>query len=348
MKTVTFHLRPGKETSYPIFIGEKLVSQIADLFPEIRTSDSVFIFHDAAVGELAKKIQSIIPGSHLIDVPSGEKSKSFPEFERILETLSMLQANRQSLIINVGGGMLMDLGGFIASVYMRGIGHMQVPTTLLGMVDASIGGKTGIDLPQGKNAVGSYHHPKAILIDVNILDSLPQEQLREGLVEIIKIAAMSDRGFFEYLEQNIKRIFAREIPVLVSCIEQAVRLKVQLAEEDERDTGKRMFLNFGHTVGHAIEILTDFKISHGKAVSIGMIAEMQAVESAAMDQVRNLLQATGMPTEIPTSLTMEDVLKCMRHDKKVLGGVVRITAPTAIGEPVLLPFPEARFLQVNS
>lgn len=347
MKTVTFHLRPEKETSYPIFIGEKLVSQIADLFPEIRTSDSVFILYDAAVGEVAKEIQSIIPGAHLIEVPRGEKSKSFSELESILEKLSVLHASRQSLIINVGGGVLTDLGGFVASVYMRGIAHVQVPTTLLGMVDASIGGKTGIDLPQGKNAVGSYHHPKAILIDVNILNSLPQVQLQEGLVEIIKIAAMSDRDFFEYLEQNIKQILSRETTALVSCIEQAVRLKVRLAEEDERDTGKRMFLNFGHTVGHAIEILTDFGISHGKAVSIGMVVEMQAVESAAMDRVINLLYAIDMPTEIPTNLQREDVLKCMRHDKKVLSGVVRITAPTAIGEPVLLPFPEARFLQAS-
>ncbi|TSC57374.1 MAG: 3-dehydroquinate synthase [Candidatus Peregrinibacteria bacterium Greene0416_19] len=347
MITVTFHLRPEKEISYPILIGDKLVSQIADLFPEIKTSDSVFILHDAAVGGVAKEIQSIIPAAHLIDVASGEKSKSFSQLERILKTLSVLQANRQSLIINVGGGMLTDLGGFVASVYMRGIGHMQVPTTLLGMVDAAIGGKTGIDLPQGKNAVGSFHHPKAILIDVNILDSLPQEQLREGLVEIIKIAAMSDRGLFEYLEQNIKQILGRETPALVSCIEQAVRLKVRLAEEDERDAGKRMFLNFGHTVGHAIEILTDFRISHGKAVSIGMIAEMQSVESAAIDRVRSLLQAIDMPTEMPTNLQMEDVLKCMRHDKKVLSGVVRITVPAAIGEPVLLPFQEPRFLQAN-
>ncbi len=345
MKTITLHHPQAQATSTPIYIGEGILMELHQFIENFGSFDGLFILHDEAVETVAKDVASHLQNAYLISVPSGEASKSLHEVERITSRLLELGATRQSLLLNVGGGMLTDLGGFAASIYMRGIGCVHIPTTLLGMVDASIGGKTGVDLGTAKNLLGAFHHPKAVIVDINLLSTLPDTQLREGLVEVIKIAAMLDADFFEYLETNIERILAREPVVILSCIEKAVQLKVQIVEEDERDTARRLFLNFGHTIGHAVEALSDFAISHGKAVSIGMIAEMQLGDAEGVDRMKHLLEEIDMPTVIPVKYKSQALLRAMQSDKKVINRGIRIAVPREFGKGEIIALNEERFLR---
>lgn len=344
MKTITLRHPQVQATSTPIYIGEGALADIHQLIETLGTFDDFFILYDAAVEAVAKDVASHLRKAHLISVPSGEASKSLREVERITSRLLALGATRQSLILNVGGGMLTDLGGFVASIYMRGISSIHIPTTLLGMVDASIGAKTGVNLGTAKNLLGVFHHPKAVVADISLLSTLPDTQLREGLVEVIKIAAMLDADFFDYLETNIQRILTREPETLLSCIEKSVELKAQIVEEDERDTDRRLYLNFGHTIGHAVEALSDFTISHGKAVSIGMIAEMQLADAEGVDRMKHLLKEIDMPTVIPAEYKSQTLLRTMQSDKKVTNRGIRIAVPKELGKGEVIALEEKNFL----
>ncbi|MDO8649031.1 MAG: 3-dehydroquinate synthase [Candidatus Peregrinibacteria bacterium] len=348
MKTIILHHPQAQATSTPVHIGEGMLIELHQFIEKLGNFDGFFILHDAAVKTVAKDIASHLQKAHLISVPSGEASKSLHEVERIASSLLALGATRQSLLLNVGGGMLTDLGGFVASMYMRGIGCVHIPTTLLGMVDASIGGKTGVDLGTVKNLLGAFHHPRAVIADIRLLSTLPDTQFCEGLVEVIKIAAMLDANFLEYIEKNMKKILAKESSVLLSCIEKAVSLKVQIVEEDERDQTKRLFLNFGHTIGHAVEAVSDFTISHGKAVSIGMIAEMQLADLKGVDRMKHLLEEINMPTVIPDTCKPQTLLRAMQSDKKVISRDLRIAVPREFGKGEIITLDEERFLRTYS
>lgn len=292
----------------------------------------LIILFDEAVESVAKKIADQIDDSHLISVHSGEASKSLEEVERITKEMLKLGVNRHSMIVNVGGGVLTDLGGFVASIYMRGIPFFNVPTTLLGMVDAGIGGKTGVNLGMTKNILGTFSHPYGVIIDTSTIETLSDDHMREGLAEVVKITAMRESEAFSWLEEHIDQILQRDQNALLECIEQAVRLKVNVVELDEKEgTFMRMQLNFGHTVGHAIETASGFGISHGKAISIGMATEMNMRNTKDRARVISLLQHIGMPTEIPDGMNADELWNIMLSDKKVSKGKVIIAAPSFIG-----------------
>jgi len=327
---------PAVKREYPVIIGQGAIAELPRMLKSLGPVEGIFIIFDENVRAYAERIRATLAEGSLISVPPGETSKSLKEMQRILHNLLDNGASRQSVLINVGGGMITDLGGFVASVYMRGIRCIHVPTTFLGMVDAAIGGKTGVDLDETKNIIGHYHHPSAVIKDTDFLSALSSHHLCEGLVEVIKIAAMRDAAFFSFLEEHAEEILRKDAATLGQCICRAVELKASVVEEDERDQGERMFLNFGHTIGHALEAASSFGISHGEAVSIGMVAEMNLARSPDANRVRTILQKIEMPTEIPQKYGIETLLPLMRHDKKNTDAKIRIAVPRVLGKGELL------------
>ncbi len=329
---------PAHEKKYPIIIGRGAIAELGKIIEELNPVSNVIAVFDESICGYAEKIKKSIGNCGMIPVKSGEKSKSLKEAERISEELLKSGANRRSVLINIGGGMLTDLAGFVASIYMRGIRFINVPTTLLGMVDAAIGGKTGVDLGEAKNMIGHFHHPSAVIEDIDFLESLPDRSIKEGLVEVIKMAAMLDKNFFSFLENNIPETVGCDTDLLEQCISRAVELKTSVVEQDEMDKSARMFLNFGHTVGHALEAVSSFKISHGEAVSVGMVAEIRITKSMETEQVEALLQKIGMPTEIPKEFTLKTLMPFMLNDKKNLSEDLRMAVPSTIGKGEIRSF----------
>lgn len=348
MPTLTLTPPLPKKPPYEIVVEAGAMKKIQEYIDHAGNYDAAFVLYDARMKEAAAHLKAAITiPATLIPVPSGEESKSLQEVEHIVRQLIEDDATRQSIIINCGGGMLTDLGGFVAATFMRGIATIHVPTTLLGMVDAAIGGKTGVDLGAMKNIVGAYHHPRAVVCDLDFLKTLPDEHLRQGLVEVVKIAAIEDCAAFEWLEANLNDILTRDEEVLSRCILQAAGLKGRVVAEDEQDEHRRMFLNFGHTVGHAVETLSQFTIPHGDAVSIGMVAEMRITKTQGAQRVEALLQAMNRPTEIPRDMNFDELWKLMEHDKKAKNGV-RIAAATSIGSGDMRLMTKDQFLSLQS
>lgn len=330
MRTIPLHPAPRSSRLYPIVIGKGAIGEIPRLAAE-SGADGAIILCDERLAETAERLSKTLHAAPVIRVASGEASKSLRETERICAELVRLQATRQSLLVCIGGGMLTDLGGFVASIYMRGIRVVHVPTSLLSMVDAAAGGKTAVDLGNAKNLIGTIHQPAAVVVDINLLQTLPDPQLREGLVEVIKMAAILDARSFAWLEQNLKRALDRDDAAMEECIADAVRMKADVVGEDAHDDGKRLHLNFGHTVGHAVEALSQFAISHGRAVSIGMAREMAMQKTTDRERVLALLRMMDMPLAIPAEYDADALWRLMESDKKSLRGDVRIAVPTAIG-----------------
>jgi len=329
---------PAQESNYPIIIGHGAISELENILDSLQPIDSVVILFDEHVRELAKKVNEIVEAKEMVSVTPGEHSKTIEEVKRISQKLLEIGMNRNSLLINVGGGMITDLAGFVASIYMRGIRCIHVPTTLLCMTDAAIGGKTGVDLGEAKNIIGHYHHPSAVIEDISFLTSLPQKHLQDGVVEVIKIATMLDKQFFSFLEDNLEKILNHDPETLEQCIRHAVELKVSVIEKDEKDSSTRLFLNFGHTVGHALEAASSFSITHGEAVGIGMIAEMKIANSPDIERVQNLLERTGVSTAIPKEFSSETLIQLMQNDKKNISNDIRMTVPKMLGEGEIRDF----------
>lgn len=329
---ITLHLSPlaRKSISISIHIGVGACKEFPSLV-QAAAPDKICILHDAGVAAVANDVAKKLNTAVLVSVPSGEASKSLEWVEHIVGKLLEVGMTRNSLLIIVGGGMMTDLGGFVASVYMRGIRFIQVPTSMLCMVDAGLGGKTGVDVGNVKNIVGTTAHPEAIVIDPDVLVTLPDSHIREGLVEVIKMAACLSEESFVWLEENIDAIVQRDMTAIEDCIERAVRMKIDVVTSDEHETGRRKLLNFGHTVGHALEAHSRFALSHGRAVSRGMIAEMTAAASSVTERVAALLKRIDMPTELPSSEDAAVLWKIMQNDKKVTDGKVMMAVPTDIG-----------------
>jgi 3-dehydroquinate synthase len=273
----------------------------------------------------------------LVSFPAGEGSKSRRVRDEIEDGIIRLGAGRDTALVALGGGVVGDLVGFVAATYKRGVPYIQVPTTLIGMVDSSIGGKTGINHPAGKNLIGAFHQPSAVYIDVDYLKSLPDRHYVSGLAEVIKCGIIADRALFSSLESHLERILRREPDLMSRVIEACCRIKAKVVMEDPRESNRRRILNFGHTVGHAIETLSGFRLAHGEAVSIGMIAEsriaarlgMLSQEAAA--RIARLCERYGLPTTIPQPLTPAAILEVARHDKKNRLGRIAYALPTRIG-----------------
>jgi len=275
----------------------------------------------------------------MITVAAGEATKNMETALSVMKKLLELGADRTSVIIALGGGVIGDLTGFIASVFMRGIPYIQIPTTLMAQVDSSIGGKTAVDLPEGKNLIGTFYQPQAIYIDLKFLETLPEKEMKNGLAEIIKSGIIEDIGLFNLLEAETKAITGRDRKILATIVEKACRVKKGIVEMDEREKGLRRILNFGHTLGHALEAESHYELSHGEAVSIGMVAAARISEklydlpSQERERIEALIAAIGHPTRIPPSFSTDGILERLKMDKKRVGDTIHFVLIKKIGFP---------------
>ncbi|MDO8424752.1 MAG: 3-dehydroquinate synthase [bacterium] len=269
----------------------------------------------------------------LFDFPAGEKSKNWEVAGSIGRELVKKDLDKGSLIIAVGGGVVGDLAGFVASIYKRGIGYVQIPTTLLAQVDSSIGGKTGVDVPQGKNLFGTFYQPKAVFADIDFLKTLPEEEIKNGLAEVIKYGMIRDAELFRYLEENYS---SRTDDFYLSIIKRCCQIKAKIVEQDEKEEELRKILNYGHTVGHAIESAQGYKISHGRAVALGMICEgkisneIELLNDEDLNRQNQLIKNIGLPTAYKGQL--DDLIDIMKKDKKAKSGEIHFVFPVKIGE----------------
>jgi 3-dehydroquinate synthase len=342
MKNFTIAVKPQRER-YRVIVGSGAIADLPGLVESLHDVDRVIVLYDKGVEGIASKISSDLGGSEAIAVPRGEESKSLQQVERIVQDLLLKRATRNSILICVGGGMITDLGGFIAGVYMRGIRHIQVPTTMMAMADAAIGGKNSVNLGSIKSIIGAYTHPEGVVVDVNILAGLPDEHLRCGLVEVVKMATVWDKEFFGWLEENLSRVINREDEAVRVCIENAVRMKSEVVAKGDENI--RMFFHFGHTVGLAVEALSLFSLPHGKAVSIGMVTEMEIAQVNERERVVKLLEILDVPTTIPVRTNPEKIWEVMLNDKKVKGDDVRIAVPKKLGQAELRTVTKKEFLE---
>ena len=332
MKTVTVNA----STKYDVCIGSGLLSKLGEMTAmvckakkiAIVSDSNVFpIYGDIAVSALEKSGFAVV--SFVID--AGEESKNGENYLALLNFLAENQLTRSDCVIALGGGVVGDLTGFAAATFLRGIAFIQVPTTLLAAVDSSVGGKTAIDLKCGKNLAGAFYQPKLVLCDTDTLNTLPEDIFKDGCAEVIKYGVLYDAALFSQLEED-GLSFDRE-SVICRCVE----LKRDVVMEDEFDTGARMKLNLGHTVGHGIEACSDYAISHGKAVAIGMAIVSRASGCTQTQKILDLLVKFGLP--ITTDYTAQQLANCALSDKKRSGGTVNLIIPKAIGDCAIVPTP---------
>lgn len=274
-----------------------------------------------------------------IVLEAGEGQKSMEGLYSLYETFHDTGLDRDSLIVALGGGVVGDLAGFAASTYLRGVSYIQIPTSLMAQVDSSVGGKTGINLPWGKNLVGAFYQPRFVLIDPELLSTLPQRELCNGLAEVIKVAAIADPKLFAFLEKERDEVFSSDSKLLLRLVRRAVEIKCGFVEQDEKDQGQRMLLNFGHTVGHAIEAVKNYsEVLHGEAVSIGMTAaailsaELGYCKPADRDRLLKLLRLYELPTQLPSPIEFEKILEAISMDKKRRNGKFRFVVLQGIGK----------------
>ena len=344
--TKTLRVELG-DNSYPLVVGTGLLNSVGELLIPHTKSNKVLIVSDAYVKTrympvVLKSLKDAGLDVSTIEVPVGEESKSLVQFSRIQDSLVEHQLDRGSMLIALGGGVIGDLAGFAAAVYMRGIPYVQIPTTVQAQVDASVGGKTAINHPKGKNLIGAFHQPKLVVIDVDTLKTLPQRDIRAGLIEVIKMGVIRDEPLFERVEENLEAILNLDDTTLIEIISQACVNKAEIVAKDEKESGLRMVLNYGHTFGHALEAMTHYnRYRHGEAVSIGMNCAAQLATNLRMfsetdfQRQRALLKRAKLPITFPTDLTPEALCDAMYLDKKTLGGKLRLILPTRIGEVVI-------------
>ncbi len=275
-------------------------------------------------------------------IPAGEAHKTRDTWAALTDQLLDAKLGRDSTVVALGGGVACDMAGFVAATFMRGVPVVHIPTTLLAMIDASIGGKTGVDTDHGKNLVGAFHQPSAVIIDPQLLDTLPLAELRAGLAEALKHGAIADAAYFDFICRESPSLLAedprrRDVLALNHVIEKSVRLKVGVVAADEREKGARKALNFGHTIGHAIEMLSGYAMRHGEAVGVGMLLEATAAEREGITEpgtaarIRNALQIAGLPVVRPAGPSATSVLQSMQSDKKSRAGASEYAVPSRIG-----------------
>jgi len=338
---VPIRLRRMLDESYDVRIGRGLGPRLTVALRKSPLGDRYVIITDAHLQRQGESLQAAFRRRgltcDLVSFPAGEGSKSRRVRDEIEDGVLRLGAGRDTALVALGGGVVGDLVGFVAATFKRGVSYVQVPTTLIGMVDSSIGGKTGINLPAGKNLIGAFHQPAAVYIDVDYLKTLPERHYASGMAEVIKCGVIADRSLFASLEGHLPRILRREPDLMSRVIEACCRIKAKVVMEDPRESHRRRILNFGHTIGHAIETLSGFRLAHGEAVSIGMAAEARVaarlgmLSPAAAERIQALCQATGLPTAMPPAFTPSAILQVARHDKKNRQGRITYALPIRIG-----------------
>jgi 3-dehydroquinate synthase len=330
------HIELGPQ-SYDVLIGRKLLPQIAELLQSHRIRGPFALINDANLRDWSKDLQVSLRGAALLNVPGRESSKSLAQVEILLRHLAQQKLPRSGTIVVLGGGVVGDIAGFVAATYLRGINFVQIPTTLLAMVDSSVGGKTGVNLPEGKNLVGAFHQPKLVVADLDTLATLPKREFAAGMAEVIKYGLIRDRALFERVAKGVKPNDA-DLPEI---IEKCVQIKARIVEHDEFETkGERALLNFGHTIGHAIEKATGYtRYLHGEAIAIGMRAAawlsvgQASLSEADAKQIEEALKANQLPTRLDPAVDKEAVLAALGNDKKIAAdGGNRWVLMKALGE----------------
>ncbi|EGN74234.1 3-dehydroquinate synthase [Idiomarina sp. A28L] len=335
--------------SYPIYVGSGLLSNsVAAVLKQAlpNAGEQVVIISNATVAEHYLKPLTDNLQVHGISrnniyhalMPDGESYKSLTIYGEIMDLLVKHRLNRDCTIIALGGGVVGDMAGFVAATWQRGVPFIQIPTTLLAQVDSSVGGKTAVNHPGGKNLIGAFHQPSAVVIDINTLQSLPVRELQAGLAEVIKYGVMADSNFFAWLELNMARLLARQPEALAHAITRSCEIKAEIVAADEHENGIRALLNLGHTFGHAIEAATHYKTwLHGEAVAVGMVmaarlaVQLGYIESKHAERIENLIKSAGLPTRPPKGMTKTTWLELMARDKKVKQGKMRFILPTGPG-----------------
>ena len=329
------------ERAYPIHIGDALLDQAALFAPHVGGRRAAIVTNMTVAPLYADRLDHTLQlagaATQRIALPDGEAFKTWESLERIYAALLEARADRHTVLVALGGGVVGDIAGFAAATYQRGIAHLQVPTTLLAQVDSSVGGKTAINHPLGKNMIGAFHQPCAVVADTATLATLPPRELAAGLAEVVKYGAIHDAAFLDWIEQAAPRLLARDADALGHAIERSCAIKAQIVAADEREGGVRALLNFGHTFGHAIESAMGYgKWLHGEAVATGMVlaarmsARLGRITNAEADRLANLLSRLGLPVA-PPAFPLESWLEFMGRDKKNESGRITLILLDALG-----------------
>jgi 3-dehydroquinate synthase len=333
-----------EKNSYDIKIGYNCLSSLGKEINNLGYNKQTVIITNTVVADLYKdkiieSLDSCDIKNIVLVVPDGEKYKSLETASDLYDSLIRINAHRNDPIIAFGGGVVGDLAGFVAATYMRGVPFIQVPTTLLAQVDSSVGGKVAVNHPHGKNMIGCFYQPKLVLIDIDFLETLPLREYKAGLAEIIKYGFIQDKKLLELLENDLGKIFNKNRDTLLKIIAGCCEIKARIVEEDEKDFGKRAILNYGHTIGHAIESLIGYgKLLHGEAISIGMVAaadiahQMKLIDTNLMERHKKILTAFGLPISI-SKIKPDEILKKIELDKKKKQETESFVLLKEIGEP---------------
>ena len=352
MRTLNVELA---DRSYPIYIGTGLIAHAELVSDHLRQSRVAIVTNNIVeplyLSPLLQVLKARSVEAVTIQIADGEAHKTWSTLNTIFDALLQNRCERGTTIIALGGGVVGDIAGFAAAVYQRGVPFIQIPTTLLAQVDSAVGGKTAINHPCGKNMIGAFYQPQAVICDTDTLRTLPQRELAAGLAEVIKYGLIRDGALFEWLENNIERLVARDTAALAHAVEQSCRNKAEVVALDERETGLRALLNFGHTFGHAIEAGTGYGTwIHGEAVAAGMVLASQLSErlghlsAADVERIRTLLIRAGLPVR-PPDLGTQTYIDLMGHDKKVAAGRLRFVLLSGIGAAFVSEAPEAALVE---
>jgi len=331
-QTITVDL---DERSYPIVVGSGLLNGGFDLSKYVVGSDCLVVSNESVAPLYLHSIMANLSNKNVATVilPDGESHKTLATMQTILDALVESGANRDTTLVALGGGVVGDIAGFAAACYLRGVAFIQVPTTLLSQVDSSVGGKTGVNHPGGKNFIGAFHQPQVVMIDTDTLMTLPDRELKAGLAEVIKYGAICDLAFLGWLEENMQALLQKDAAALAYAICRSCELKAEVVAEDERESGRRAILNFGHTFGHAIEHCQGYgEWLHGEAVAAGMVmaAHLSGIQAADLARLTALIEAAGLPVE-PPAIEASDWLKVMGMDKKVQQKQLRFVLLETLG-----------------
>jgi 3-dehydroquinate synthase len=327
----------GRE--YPILIGPGLLSDASVLRGAIDGQDVLVVTNDTVGPLYLERVRAGLAGKRVqaFALPDGEAHKTLGNVSRIFDALVEARFNRDACIAALGGGVVGDMAGFAAACYQRGVDFVQLPTTLLSQVDASVGGKTGVNHPAGKNLIGAFHQPVAVIADTSTLATLPPREFRSGLAEVVKHALVADAGFLDWLDGHLDALLAQDPAALVHAVRRSCEIKAQIVAADEREHGRRAELNLGHTFGHAIETATGYgDWLHGEAISVGMVLAAKLsqrqgwLEAADVGRVRDVLRRAGLPVTAP-GIGAARALSLMGMDKKVLGGRIRLVLLRRLG-----------------
>ena len=337
------------DRSYPIIVGNGLLNAAFDLSTFVVGDDCLIVSNETVAPLYQDGVLANLAGKKVstIELPDGEAHKSIGTMQTILDKLVEMGANRDTTVVALGGGVVGDIAGFAAACYMRGVSFIQVPTTLLAQVDSSVGGKTGVNHPRGKNLIGAFHQPQVVMIDTDTLATLPDRELKAGLAEVIKYGAICDFDFLGWLENNMPALLDKEPEALAYAIQRSCELKAEVVAEDERESGRRAILNFGHTFGHAIEHCCGYgEWLHGEAVAAGMImaAELSDISETDVARLRALVTAADLPTR-PPAIAADDWMRAMGMDKKVQKKTLRFVLMRALGDAEVTASYDAERLQ---